>query len=459
MMSKKLFVLGLDAAPPSLLFEKFRDELPNFSELLDNSVYGPMRSCDPPITIPAWMVMVTGREPGTLGLYGFRHRKGFSYVDITIPNSRSIKYPKIWDYLGDNGYKSFVMGVPPTYPPYKINGWMISGFLTPNSKTNFTYPPTLKKEVEKVVGDYIFDVPFRKEDRASVLRDLFRMSEQHVKVALNMFRNKPWDFFMYMEVGLDRLQHAFWKYMDPMHPNYTPHPEFSDAILRYYKLLDNALEGFIKAGGKETAFIIVSDHGAKMMKGAFAVNDWLIQEDFLKVKGGVKPGSRFSEVDVDWKNTYAWGWGGYYARIFLNVKGREEKGVIEKEEYESFRKDLARKIKSIKGPKEESWKNHILYPEKIYNVLNGNPPDMMVYFDDLYWRSAGTFGYDNPYLPENDIGPDDAVHDYDGVFIFYDPSAKQSERIRCSIYDVTPTVLNYFNVDIPNELRGSSLLK
>ena len=173
------------------------------------------------------------------------------------------------------------MGVSPTYPQYKINGWMISGFLTPNSKVNFTYPITLKKEVKELVGDYIFDVPFRKEDRASVLRDLFKITEQHIKVALNLFKSKSWDFFMYMEVGLDRIQHAFWKYMDLNHPNYTPHPEFSDAILNYYKLLDDALEKFVKAGGKEAAIMIVSDHGTKMMKGTFAVNDWLIQEGLL----------------------------------------------------------------------------------------------------------------------------------------------------------------------------------
>ncbi len=142
-------------------------------------------------------------------------------------------------------------------------------------------------------------------------------------------------------------------------------------------------------------------------------------------------------------------------------KGREKNGIVEKEEYERFRKDLARKIKSIKGPKEESWKNHILYPEKIYNVLNGNPPDMMVYFDDLYWRSAGTFGYDNPYLPENDIGPDDvAVHDYDGVFIFYYPENKNSEKLECTIYDVIPTILDYFSINkYENKLKESSILR
>ena len=84
---------------------------------------------------------------------------------------------------------------------------------------------------------------------------------------------------------------------------------------------------------------------------------------------------------------------------------------------------------------------------------------MMVYFDDLYWRSAGIFGYENPYLPENDIGHDYAVHDYDGVFIFYDPENKNSERLKCTIYDVTPTILEYFNIKMKNKLKSFSVLR
>ena len=72
---KKVLVIGLDSAPPELLFGKFLDDMPNVKSLLKKSAYGPMRSCIPAITIPAWMVMATGKTPGELGLYGFRHRK------------------------------------------------------------------------------------------------------------------------------------------------------------------------------------------------------------------------------------------------------------------------------------------------------------------------------------------------------------------------------------------------
>ena len=451
-------VFGLDAAPPSLLFKEFRDKLPNFSRLMEKSLYGPMKSCDPPITIPAWMVMMTGKEPGELGLYGFRHRKNHDYREFTIPSSRSIRARKVWNYLGEEGYKTFVMGIPPTYPPYPINGWMISGFLTPSSKSQYTYPESLKQEVEYLVGDFIFDVPFRKEDRASVLREIFEMTRQHGKVAVHMAKTKPWNLFIYMEIGLDRIQHAFWKYMDENHPNYTYNEEYSDAILKYYILLDEILGQLLDAAGDDTGVLIVSDHGAKMMKGAFAVNDWLVEQGYLVLKGDVKPGTRLSEADVDWSKTVAWGWGGYYARIFFNVKNREAYGVVEPSEYESVRRELARKIMDIKGPNGEVWKTRVYAPEDIYSTVAGNPPDLMVYFDDLYWRSAGTMGYDDPYLPENDTGPDDAVHDYDGVFIMYNPDKKKGGEVECTIYDVFPTILRYFSIDVGDSLRGEALI-
>ncbi len=453
MSNRRLFVFGLDAAPPDLVFNKFIDYLPNFKKVLAKSVYAPMRSCDPPITVPAWMVMMTGREPGELGLYGFRHRKGFSYNEISLPTSRSINVPRIWDYLGDNGYKSFVMGVPPSYPPYKINGWLISCFLTPDDKVRFTHPLTLKYEVKRLVDKYVFDVPFRREDREWVLDNIFEMTDIHFKVAEYMMSSKPWDFFMYMEIGLDRIQHAFWKYMDRNHRRYQYHDRFSNAILEYYMKLDSFLGKILKEN-RDADILIVSDHGAKKMDGAFAINQWLIDKGYLKVKGDVKAGSRLSDVEVDWSESIAWGWGGYYGRIFLNVEGREEKGIVSSDDYEYYLKKISDDILSIKGPEKEDWMNFVYRPYELYKTVNGNPPDLMVYFDDLNWRSAGSIGYDSPYLDENDTGPDDAVHDYDGIFIWYSREFNKSVTLDgVSIYDVAPTILTYYDLEY-RDLKG-----
>ncbi|RLG74008.1 MAG: nucleotide pyrophosphatase, partial [Thermoprotei archaeon] len=116
-----------------------------------------------------------------------------------------------------------------------------------------------------------------------------------------------------------------------------------------------------------------------------------------------------------------WGWGGYYARMFINLKGREPRGIVGKEEYEDLIKQLKKDIGKIKGPKGEQWKSKAYTPYELYPEVRGDAPDLIVYFDDLSWRSAGTVGWDTIYLPENDRGPDDAVHDWHGVFTIYDP--------------------------------------
>ncbi|GAH10970.1 unnamed protein product, partial [marine sediment metagenome] len=169
-------------------------ECPNLRNLMIKGVYGKLRSSDPPITVPAWMVMATGKKAGTLGIYGFRHRKEKSYTDFWVANSQNIKEPKIWDILGKKGYKSIILGVPPTFPPQAINGNLISGFITPDSLSNFTYPPELKEEISKVVENYTFDVLFRTSHKEQLLIDLYKMTKMHFKVLKYLIKNKEWDF-------------------------------------------------------------------------------------------------------------------------------------------------------------------------------------------------------------------------------------------------------------------------
>ncbi len=457
----KVFVIGLDSAPPELLFNEFLDDLPNIRRLLQRSVYGPMRSCIPAITIPAWMVMATGKTPGELGLYGFRHRKGNSYKDIWIAHSLMVKEKAVWDYAGERGLKSVVLGVPPSYPPKKINGWMVGCFITPDSSTNYTHPPELKREIERVVGDYIFDVVFRKEERDEVKEKIWEMTEKRFELIRYLIETKDWDYFEFVEIGLDRIHHAFWKYFDENHHLHEPNSPYKNVIPDYYKLLDREIGKTLKLLDEEnTAIIIVSDHGIKRMKGCFAINQWLIEEGLLKAKAdGVKPGTRLEQVEVDWSDTTAWAWGGYYARIFLNVKGREPKGAIRLSEYDKVRDEIAEMIRSIRGPNGERWDTKVFYPEEIYPVARGDKPDMMVYFDDLYWRSAGTLGWETNYLLENDTGPDDAVHSEYGVFALHTPDMEESKHIQCTIYDFAPTVLNLLGLKVvSNTLRGYPLI-
>lgn len=456
-MIDRVFVIGLDSAPPELLYHEFIDDLPNIRKLLEKSVHGAMKSCVPAITIPAWMVMATGKSPGELGLYGFRHRKGNSYRDIWIAHSLMVKEKAVWDYIAKDGKKSILVGVPPSYPPKKVNGHLISCFITPDSSVNYTYPSELKSEVEKVAGDYIFDVVFRKDERDEVVEKIWEMTEKRFEVIRYLIQEKEWDYFEFVEIGLDRIHHAFWKYFDKEH--HLHEPGYENVIKDYYKLLDEEIGKTIKLLDEDTAIAIVSDHGIKRMKGCFAINQWLIEEGFLKIKNPEimdKRGVKFEQLDVDWGETVAWAWGGYYSRIFLNVVGREKSGKIRRSEFENARDEVADCIKSVRGPEGEKWDTEVFYPEDIYPSAVGDIPDMMVYFDALSWRSAGTLGWDSNYLRENDTGPDDAVHSEYGCFALYLPESTESKIINSTIYDFAPTVLKLFGIE--NELSGRSIV-
>ncbi len=451
----KLFVAGLDSAPPELLFSEFIDDLPNIKKLLSDSVYGPMKSSIPAITIPAWMCMATGKTPGELGLYGFRHRKKNSYKDIWIAHSLTVKEKTVWDYLGEKGYRSIVIGIPPSYPPRKINGIMVGCFITPDSSVNYTYPQSIKGEIEKVVGEYIFDVVFRKDERDEVKEKIWEMTEKRFELIRHFIQTQDWDLLWFVEIGLDRIHHAFWKYFDENHHLHEPNSRYRNVIPDYYRLLDKELGKTLKLLDEDTAVMIVSDHGVKAMKGCFAVNQWMIDEGLLKAEygNGVR---KFEQLDVKWRDTTAWAWGGYYARVFLNVKGREAEGVVRLSEYDKVREEATEMIKSIRGPNGERWETKVYYPEEIYPVAKGDKPDLMVYFDNLSWRSAGTVGWESYYLLENDTGPDDAVHSEYGVFSLKVPGMEGGKVVECEIYDVAPTILKMF--DIKTDLKGKSLV-
>jgi len=144
----KVAVLGLDSVPPEMIFEKLLEKLPNIKRMYQRGVHGPLRTCDPPITVPAWMVMMTGKNPGKLGIYGFRHRKNNSYNEGYIVNSTHIKEKTIWEILVERARKSIVMGVPPSHPIRHLkNVTMVSCFLTPSQEKDFTNPPELKEKV------------------------------------------------------------------------------------------------------------------------------------------------------------------------------------------------------------------------------------------------------------------------------------------------------------------------
>ena len=351
----RVAVIGLDCGTPQLLFRDLIDEIPNIRKLMDGGMHGDLASITPPITVPAWACAMTGKTPGQLGLYGFRNRKDHTYDGLSIATSGSIHEPAVWDKLAEKGMRSLLIGVPPSFPPPKeFPGWRIGCFLTPPSAKRFAFPEELEVEVAEELGgpgNYIFDIPnFREQGMQFVLDQVFAMTERRFKVARRLVKNKPWDYFMMVEMGPDRLHHVFWQYFDPRHPLYVPGNEFETAFQDYYRFLDREVGALLDVLPDDAITIVMSDHGARPMMGGLCFNDWLMQEGYLAMTEKVTEPTPIAKAPVDWSRTIAWGDGGYYGRCFLNVKGREPQGVIEPERYEEVRDELVAKLEAAPGP-------------------------------------------------------------------------------------------------------------
>jgi len=456
MLKKKAFVIGLDCLAPKYFLGEYIDNLPNIKKLMKCSVWGEMDSSIPPITVPAWMCMLTGKDPGTLGIYGFRDRTGYSYDALKIVNSGYVKEKTIWDIIAKQEKKSVALAIPPSFPPKKINGAMIGCFLTPDTTLEYTYPKSLKKEIEEEFGSYMIDVDnFRTEDKDRLLKDVYSLSDNRFRLAEYLMQKLDWDFFMFVDIGPDRIHHAFWKYIDKSHKKFVKGNKYEDVLREYYVFLDKKIGDLIAKLDENTTVYIVSDHGAKKIDGGFCINEWLIKKGYLTLKEYPKKPSKLDPSMVDWKKTRVWGEGGYYARIFFNIKGREPEGVIEKNEYSTFKNELIAELKAIKYINSDSDKTIVYEPADIYKTIKGIPPDLFVFFGDLSWRSIGSIGHNNIYVFENDTGPDDANHDYKAVFLMHDKEIEKPGPVKnTSIYDIAPTVLHNMGFDIPEDMSG-----
>jgi predicted AlkP superfamily phosphohydrolase/phosphomutase len=445
---------------PSLVFEQWRGDLPHLSRLMAQGSYGRLESSIPAITVPAWSCMMSGRDPGELGIYGFRNRRDRGYHSMAISDGRAVKVPRLWDMLGDAGWRVAALSVPGTSPPYPVQGSLVSCFLTPSAEAPFTHPPELADQIRTWMPDFMMDVPnFRSDEKGRILNNLYTLCDQRFTLAEKLIHQEAPDFLMLGDMGVDRIHHAFWKPMDPRHPQYEPESPFATAIHDYYVHVDQRVGELLDRCDDDTAVLVVSDHGAQPLMGGICINEWLMARGYLTLKEPPAEPMALDQAAVDWSRTQVWGAGGYYARIFLNVQGREPEGTVPMADYEALRSRLTDELKTLTDPHGNPMPIKVFKPQEIYQKVRGRAPDLIVYFDDLAWRSVGSVGLNSLYTVENDTGPDDANHAPFGLMIFHDPrQPKQGQVLEgAQLYDIVPTLLHRYGIMPPSGLRGKVL--
>jgi predicted AlkP superfamily phosphohydrolase/phosphomutase len=414
-------------------------------------------------------------------------------------SSMDRKGKTMWRILSEYGKRVIVMNVPQTYPPEKVNGLLISGFMTPSEDSNFTYPPALREELlnlgykiemnPKVYNDAENKDPFINEVRA--------VMEKRKRVALYLMKKYKWDFFLVVFDEPDRVQHFFWRYIDPNHPRYDPEgaKKYGKVIEWCYQQMDGVIGEMLKNVGKNTTVIIFSDHGHGAAYKLVSINKWLMDLGLLKLKKerygflGYKyfldrlnitrlrihkflykhgltkvavslsrvlpkrvqqilPFEKTSIIDCDWSKTVAYSYG--CGKIYINHVKRSSVGIVKlNKEYRELRGYLTEKLHEFRDP--ETGTRIV----KKVNKCSTAPyaPDLVIVLNDTYVEDSGI---------RNKVveicRPKSGTHALDGVLIMSGPKIKPNSKLKnAKIIDVVPSILRIFELPLPKTIDGRVL--
>src|SRR5437868_15400238 len=138
--------------------------MPNFKKLCEQGCEAVLESKYPPLTPPAWTSLSTGLKPARHGVYDFwRYEEQSEKGKPPKAHAQSQRKggKAIWNILSEYGKQVLVINVPVTYPPEPVNGIMVSGYLTPSTDVQFTYPASFRDELFRIVPDYKIDIKLR----------------------------------------------------------------------------------------------------------------------------------------------------------------------------------------------------------------------------------------------------------------------------------------------------------
>jgi len=476
----KLAVIGIDGADPEYIEKGIKQgRLPTIKKLKESGCYGLLKSTIPPLSLPAWPCIYTGKNPGKTGIYNITKFKKNSYenelVDWKIPGM-------IWQILSKDGKKVAVINNYFTYPPDKVNGVMVSAI--DNIEDGCYYPKELEKEVEKKLGKLDFGLipPYYAIPKKQLADLTEKMLESSVKLIKYIIKNHEIDFLL-TNLDIDRLHHLI---VD------------EDELIRWYSKIDGFVAEIIKELGG-TDLILLSDHGGGKIKGEFYINEFLLKNGFLKLKEKYrKKGNKFfvklglsmenilkliqvtridrlllkilphkawdiakeivprkevpfHEVEIDWKKTKVFCPYSGTGMMYLNLEGRQPEGIIKKEDYNLEREEIISSLKEF--CREKGIKIDILKREELFSgPFKDESPDFFFILDD--WQ----------YFPKTSLSGqlfkeprDPGYHRNHGFLLAHGKEFKKGEIKKATVYDISPTILYYFGMPIDKDVDGRVL--
>jgi len=507
--SARTLVIGIDGATFDQIIPLVKEgRLSHIGALLEQGSWGPLRSTIPPVTAPAWSSFMTGVNPGRHGIYDFRYRDTGTY-ELRTNNLTMNRAPTLWEVLSRHDRRSCLINIPASWPPRPINGFWVTGILTPADATTYTHPPELTEQIRRAIPDYevwpasVFHPTGRERE---FLRAIEELTWKRVELFRFLQTLAEWDTAMVVFMGADQVQHAMWHYQDPTHPQYDPDApaEFRDAIAHTYEVIDAAVGALLAEAGQDINVFLVSDHGFGPLDDWFHINTWLIQEGLMVVKPHVK--SRLKHLlfslgitplnlyerslrlrlnravahatrhrreetfallrrlfvsfdDVDWSRTVAYSIGNA-GPIFINLAGREPQGCIPPERYDETLEMVAERLRRITDPRTgRPLVTEIVFGKDVYaGPYASNGPDITVFMRDMRVCAYGNTQFSSHRWLTPVYGRT-GWHRMDGILVAAGPGIRQGEQVAgARLWDVYPTILALMDVPIPAGLDGQPLL-
>jgi predicted AlkP superfamily phosphohydrolase/phosphomutase len=511
----RLLILGLDGATFDLIEPWAADgSLPHLARLMAGGAWGPLRSTVPPATFPAWTSLMTGVNPGQHGIFDFTQRILGTY-HIEFLNASYRKRPSVWRLLSDAGQRVGVMGLPATYPPEPLNGFLISGFDAPVATgidRSFAYPPALYDEIRRAVGPY--EITDFQELRIgpgwheTALDKLLHAAVHRTAIATYLLDRQPWDCFFVHFGESDTVAHHFWAFHDPESPRHVASADLSQAIHTVYRALDRAVGELLAHAGESATVMIVSDHGSGGSgEWLIHLNRWLAWQGWLRfapprladrVVGQVKRlglalpaalqewafrGPLHSLVNrlessarllgIDWAGTQAFSEEvNTCPAIWLNVRGREPLGTVARGDgYEHLCDEILDRLAGWRNPETgdpvvaRAWRREELY----HGPAVESAPDIVLEpaLDKGYSYTVLSSG-GRPGEPLRKLAPTERLgakggsmngsHRPEGVFLLAGAGVRPGVRLSgAQIVDVAPTLLYLLGAALPEDLDGRVL--
>ncbi len=472
-------LLGVDGATFNILdYLVEQGKMPNLARFMDEGARSELLSTRHPLTPPAWTTLMTGREPGSHGIFDFiwAERRD-KEVYFTLNNFRDIQVETVWSMVSRNGGRATSLNYPLMAPPPEINGVVIPGLVSWKHLRRSVHPGSLYQRLKELPGfnpkEVAWDFDREKKATKVLPRDEIkswvehhlRRENQWYQIFKYLHENNPSDLTGILLDGVDKLQHICWRHLDPDYVD-TLEDDFDrevrQLVIQYFEELDGFFGYVMDIAGDTMRVFVASDHGFGPTSKVFRVNEWLSEKGYLrwidtdamseseKAKFEHMANNHF--VHLDWDNTIAYAQSSATNGIHVRIKNRPGEPGILPEEYDAFCARLTDELLSIKDPETgtrivtEVMPRDVAFP----GSNNDRCPDLTLKLFDHGFISTlnkQPVIWDRPEVA--------GTHQPEGIFMARGPGIKRGARLeQQSITDITPTLLHSMGLQIPADLEG-----